>query len=57
MTMVGKRGKGRRNRKPVARRDEAAHALAHPLFRRRVRESAKVYRRKGRHAEKDVTRD
>lgn len=55
--MVGKRGKGRRNRKPVARRDEAAHALAHPLFRRRVRESAKVYRRKGRHAEKDVTRD
>lgn len=55
--MTGNRGKSRRNRRPAARRDEAAHALAHPLFRRRVRESAKVYRRKGRHAEKDMPQD
>ncbi len=55
--MVGKRGKRRGNRRSAARRDEAAHALAHPLFRRRVRESAKVYRRKGRRAEKDLTPD
>lgn len=55
--MTGNRGKKKGNRKPTARRDEAAHALAHPLFRRRVRESAKVYRRKGRHAEKDMPQD